>query len=74
VAAEVRSLAQRSAAAAREIGTLIQDSVTKVKGGSDLVSQSGQTLEEIVEAVKRAAHIIARMAVVSREQSIGIDQ
>jgi len=74
VAAEVRSLAQRSAAAARQITTLIKDSVTKVKDGSDLVTQSGRTLQEIVGAVKGAADIIAEMAAATRDQSIGIDQ
>jgi len=74
VAAEVRSLAQRSAAAAREIKTLIHDSVGKVEAGSALVNQSGQALEEIVTSVKRVTDIIADIAAASAEQSTGIDQ
>jgi methyl-accepting chemotaxis protein len=74
VAAEVRNLAQRSATAAKEIKGLIQDSVRKVEGGSELVNQSGQTLNEIVTSVKRVTDIVAEIAAASREQSAGIDQ
>ena len=74
VAAEVRNLAQRSATAAKEIKSLIQDSVRKVEGGSELVNQSGQTLNEIVTSVKRVTDIVAEIAAASREQSTGIDQ
>ncbi len=74
VAAEVRSLAQRSASAAKEIKTLIQDSVLKVEAGSALVNQSGQTLHQIVDSVKRVADITAEIAATSREQAVGIEQ
>jgi len=74
VAGEVRNLAQRSAAAAKEIKGLIQDSVRKVETGSELVNQSGQTLQEIVTSVKRVTDIVAEIAAASREQSSGIDQ
>lgn len=74
VATEVRSLAGRSATAAKEIKGLIQDSVKKVEGGSLLVTQSGQTLEQIVASVKRVSDIIAEMAAACREQSAGIEQ
>jgi methyl-accepting chemotaxis protein len=74
VASEVRNLAGRSATAAKEIKDLIQDSVRKVEGGSLLVSQSGQTLEEIVRSVKRVSDIVAEIAAASMEQSSGIDQ
>jgi|GEM_PF-382490 len=74
VAGEVRNLAQRSAAAAKEIKTLIQDSVEKVEDGTKLVDQSGATLQEIVSAVKRVSDIIAEIASASQEQSAGIEQ
>jgi methyl-accepting chemotaxis protein len=74
VAAEVRNLAQRSAAAAKEIGALIQDSVAKVATGSGLVNRSGQALGEIVASVKRVTDIMAEIAAASQEQSSGIDQ
>jgi len=74
VASEVRSLAGRSATAAKEIKALIQDSVRKVEDGSVLVTQSGQTLEKIVAAVKKVADIVAEIAAASREQSAGIEQ
>jgi methyl-accepting chemotaxis protein len=74
VAAEVRNLAQRSATAAREIKSLIQDSVRKVEGGTALVNQSGTRLQEIVQSVKRVTDLVAEMASASREQSSGIDQ
>ena len=74
VATEVRSLAQRSATAAREISALIQDSVEKVEAGSTLVNQSGQTLQEIVASVKQVTNIIGEIAAGTQEQSAGIDQ
>jgi methyl-accepting chemotaxis protein len=74
VAAEVRSLAQRSATAAREIKSLIQDSLSKVENGSDLVNQSGRTLEQIVMSVKVVTDIVGEIAAASQEQAIGIDQ
>jgi methyl-accepting chemotaxis protein len=74
VASEVRSLAGRSATAAKEIKQLIQDSVRKVEDGSVLVTQSGQTLEKIVASVKKVSDIVAEIAAASREQSSGIEQ
>ena len=74
VASEVRSLAGRSATAAKEIKELIQDSVKKVEDGSVLVTQSGQTLEKIVTSVKKVSDIVAEIAAASREQSSGIEQ
>ena len=74
VASEVRNLAGRSATAAKEIKGLIQDSVRKVEDGSVLVTQSGQTLEKIMAAVKKVSDIVAEIAAASREQSSGIEQ
>jgi methyl-accepting chemotaxis protein len=74
VATEVRSLAGRSATAAKEIKELIQDSVRKVEDGSLLVTRSGQTLEQIVLSVKKVSDIVAEIAAASREQSSGIEQ
>jgi methyl-accepting chemotaxis protein len=74
VATEVRSLAGRSASAAKEIKALIQDSVAKVDEGSRLVDESGRTLEEIVIAVKKVTDVVAEIAAASREQSSGIEQ
>ena len=74
VASEVRSLAGRSATAAKEIKELIQDSVRKVEDGSVLVTQSGQTLDKIVASVKKVSDIVAEIAAASREQSSGIEQ
>jgi methyl-accepting chemotaxis protein len=74
VAAEVRNLAQRSAGAAKEIKTLINDSVQKVDEGSRLVDESGSTLTEIVDSVQKVGDIIAEIAAASSEQSTGIDQ
>jgi len=74
VASEVRSLAGRSATAAKEIKALIQDSVSRVSEGSRLVDESGRTLEGIVTAVKKVTTIVAEIASASREQSIGIEQ
>ena len=74
VAGEVRNLAQRSAAAAKEIKTLIGDSVGKVEDGSKLVAQAGQTMEEIVTSIKRVTDIMAEITAASVEQSQGIEQ
>ncbi|MCW8890120.1 MAG: methyl-accepting chemotaxis protein [Sedimenticola sp.] len=74
VATEVRNLAGRSAAAAKEIKLLIEDSVEKVLAGSALVNKSGETLEEIVHSVKQVGSIVSEIAVASRQQSAGIDQ
>ena len=74
VATEVRSLAQRSAAAAREIKSLIGDSVDKVAAGSKLVSEAGVTMTEIVTSVKRVTDIMADIMSASQEQSTGIGQ
>ncbi|MEC4889545.1 MAG: methyl-accepting chemotaxis protein [Nitrospira sp.] len=74
VAAEVRNLAQRSATAAKEIKGLINESIQRVNDGSELVDQSGKTLEEIVSSVKRVSDIIAEITAASQEQASGIDQ
>jgi methyl-accepting chemotaxis protein len=74
VASEVRNLAQRSAAAAKEIKELIGDSVDKVETGSRLVGQAGTTMDEVVSSVKRVTAIISEIAVASSEQNEGIDQ
>jgi len=74
VAAEVRNLAQRSAAAAKEIKTLIDDSVDKVEAGSKLVDDAGKTMEEIVNAVKSVTDIMSEISAASAEQSSGIEQ
>jgi len=74
VAGEVRSLAQRSAAAAKEIKGLITDSVATVEAGSALVDHAGRTMDEVVKSVKRVTDIIAEIAAASREQTAGIEQ
>ena len=74
VASEVRNLAQRSAAAAKEIKTLIGDSVEKVDSGTKLVDQAGKTMEEIVGSIKRVTDIMAEITAASQEQSAGIEQ
>ncbi|MFZ6771715.1 methyl-accepting chemotaxis protein [Undibacterium sp. SXout7W] len=74
VAAEVRNLAQRSAAAAKEIKTLIDTSVEKVDIGSKLVGQAGITIEQVVTSVKHVTDIIAEISSASQEQSAGIEQ
>jgi methyl-accepting chemotaxis protein len=74
VATEVRNLAQRSASAAKEIKDLINDSVDKVRIGSELVDESGRTLSEIMESVKKVTDIVAEIAAASEEQSAGIEQ
>jgi methyl-accepting chemotaxis protein len=74
VASEVRSLAQRSAAAAKEIKTLINNSVEKVDFGAGLVDRAGETMSEMVASVKRVTDIMGEIAVASQEQSAGIEQ
>jgi len=74
VASEVRSLAQRSAAAAKDIKTLIDDSVGKVGEGTQQVAEAGKTMDAIVDSVKRVTDIMAEIAAASQEQSAGIDQ
>jgi methyl-accepting chemotaxis protein len=74
VASEVRNLAQRSATAAREIKTLIGDSVDKVDGGGKLVDEAGQTMQLIVTSVKQVADIMSEITAASQEQSVGIEQ
>src|SRR5690606_25380842 len=73
VATEVRNLAQRSAAASKEIKALINDSVNKVEAGSEHVNQSGATLDEIVGSVKHVTDIVAEIAAATREQNTGLD-
>ncbi|TXI16807.1 MAG: HAMP domain-containing protein [Nitrosomonas sp.] len=74
VATEVRTLAQRSAAAAKEIKELINDSVAKVDDGTRLVDEAGVTMDEIVNAVKRVTDIMNEISAASNEQSSGIEQ
>ncbi|MGV8897733.1 MAG: methyl-accepting chemotaxis protein [Burkholderiaceae bacterium] len=74
VATEVRNLAQRSAAAAKEIKVLIDDSVDKVDTGSKLVAQAGVTMNEVVESVKRVTDIMSEITAASQEQSSEIEQ
>ncbi|EMH2991250.1 Tar ligand binding domain-containing protein, partial [Burkholderia multivorans] len=74
VAGEVRSLAQRSATAAKEIKQLIGDSAAKVDSGSALVARAGSTMDEIVQAVRRVTDIMGEISAASDEQSTGIEQ
>ncbi len=74
VASEVRSLAQRSAGAAKEIKGLIQDSLRKVEKGTELVNMSGTTLQGIVGSVKRVTDIVGEIAAAAEEQSTGVEQ
>jgi len=74
VASEVRNLAQRSAAAAKEIKALIEDSVGKVESGAALVDQAGTTMSEIVDSIKRVTDIMAEITAASQEQSSGIEE
>ena len=74
VAGEVRSLAQRSAGAAKEIKELIRDSVNKVTDGTNLVNQSGETLNEIVQASTKVANMISQISSAAAEQSTGIQE
>ena len=74
VASEVRTLAQRSAAAAKEIKTLIGDSVGKVDAGTKLVDQAGATMEQVVDSIRRVTDIMAEITHASTEQTGGIEQ
>ena len=74
VAAEVRNLAQRSAAAAKEIKILIDDSVSKVQSGTFLVSRAGTTIDEVVNSVRQVADVVNEITAASQEQTLGIDQ
>jgi methyl-accepting chemotaxis protein len=74
VAGEVRTLAQRSAAAAKEIKQLIVDSVSKVEDGTKLVDQAGMTMSEVVDSIRKVSDIVAEIASASSEQSAGIEQ
>jgi methyl-accepting chemotaxis protein len=74
VAGEVRTLAQRSAAAAKEIKQLIVDSVSKVEDGTKLVDQAGSTMSEVVDSIRKVSDIVAEIASASSEQSAGIEQ
>ncbi len=74
VASEVRSLAQRSAAAAREIKQLIADSVAQVGSGSELVTQAGATMQDVVDSVRHVSNIVAEISAASQEQSQGIGE
>jgi len=74
VASEVRNLAQRSAAAAKEIKSLIDDSVQKVDTGSKLVAQAGATMDEVVASVKRVTDIVGEISAASQQQSAGIEE
>ncbi len=72
VAAEVRTLARRSAMAAREIKALIAESLGQVEAGSQLVQRAGRTMQEIVEGVQQVSERVAEIAAASQEQSAGI--
>ena len=74
VASEVRTLAQRSANAAKDIKSLISDSVSKINNGNELVGKSGDTMKEIVTSIKRVNDIMAEIAAASAEQSSGLDE
>ena len=74
VASEVRSLASRSAEAAREIKALINDSVERVEQGTALVDQAGVTMNEVVASIRRVTHIVTEISAASSEQSTGVSQ
>ena len=74
VASEVRNLAQRSASAAKEIKTLIDDSVSKVESGGKLVAEAGTTMDEVVASIRRVNDIMSEITAASAEQSAGIEQ
>lgn len=73
VATEVRNLAQRSATAAKEIKDLIEDSVSKVRAGSNLVQQTGKTMKDVVESVCSVTSVVSEISIASQEQSAGIN-
>jgi methyl-accepting chemotaxis protein len=74
VASEVRSLAQRSANAAKEIKGLISDSVAKTEAGTRLVNQAGVTMNEVVDSIKRVTDVMSEITTASQEQTMGIEQ
>jgi methyl-accepting chemotaxis protein len=74
VAGEVRNLAQRSAAAAKEIKELIHDSVDKVQNGHQLVTRAGDTMKDVVESIRKVSDIMTEISSASNEQSTGIEQ
>ena len=74
VASEVRNLAQRSAGAAKEIKTLINDSVEKVEAGNKLVAKAGTTMTEVVASIQRVTDIMSEITAASHEQEVGIEQ
>jgi methyl-accepting chemotaxis protein len=74
VAGEVRTLAQRSAAAAKEIKALIDDSVDKVESGSKLVDQAGSTMHDVVDSIQRVTDMMSEITAASQEQTAGIEQ
>jgi methyl-accepting chemotaxis protein len=74
VASEVRTLAQRSANAAKDIKELISDSVSKIENGNVLVNQSGETMDKVVTSIKRVNDIMSEIAAASSEQATGIDE
>jgi methyl-accepting chemotaxis protein len=74
VATEVRNLAQRSATAAKEIKSLIAESVDKVESGARLVTEAGSTMDEVVSSFEKVANLVTEISNASREQSSGIEQ
>jgi hypothetical protein len=74
VASEVRNLAQRSSAAAKEIKTLIEDSASKVNTGTKLVDQAGVTMQNVVDGIKRVAAIMSEITLANQQQAEGIEQ
>jgi methyl-accepting chemotaxis protein len=74
VASEVRNLAQRSAAAAKEIKQLIDDSVVQVDSGTALVQRAGTTMTQVVDSVRRVSDVVAEISAASHEQSTGIEE
>ncbi|MBV8625912.1 MAG: MCP four helix bundle domain-containing protein [Herbaspirillum sp.] len=74
VASEVRGLAQRSATAAKEIKALINDSVSQVSSGTELVAQAGTTMDQVVDSIGQVSHIVGEISAATREQSDGIEQ
>jgi methyl-accepting chemotaxis protein len=74
VASEVRNLAQRSAGAAKEIKTLINDSVERVEAGNKLVAKAGTTMTEVVASIQRVTDIMGEITTASHEQEVGIEQ